>query len=415
MARTRAAKSTAWAGLGQLAGVLVSLANFLLLARLLGPADYGLVAGAWALVLAVGPVMTLGAERLVIRDFTSHGDARAALGAGLVTSSTGATTGVLLLTALHPVLLPQVPILLLASLAVAEILAGGLTACLITLSFAAGDARGATVSTILIAVAKLSAVLVFALGGGDDPVRWAVAYAVLSLGAALGQVLWGCFKYGRPRLVDYKLGRRVKEGLPYSIGNTAGVAHTSADKILLVRFGFVEEAGLYAVASRLASVASMPVLSVMHVMLPRYFAAGASGGLAASAAFGRRLTPLMTAYGVFAGLALAVGAVLLPNVLGDEYARAAPILLLLAPLPLVRLLTAVTGDALTGAGRQGTRTRCVVISAVANVALNLVLIPEYGLTGALVTLLVTQVLSLVQLRLALRRCLRQDVSEHVAA
>jgi len=406
MARTRAARSSAWAVLGQLAGVLVGLANFLLLARLLGPAEYGLVAGAWALVLAVGPVMTLGAERLVIRDVTSDSDPRAALGAGLVSTAVGASIGVLLLLGLHPWVLPQVPILLLGGLAVAEILAGGLTGCLIALLFGIGDARSASISTVVVGVVRLSAVLVFAVGGGDDPVLWALVYAGLSLAASAGQIAWGWRRFGRPTLVGYRFLGRVREGLPYSAGTTAGIVHTSADKVLLVRFGYAEEAGLYAVAYRLASMVSMPVLAVMQAMLPRYFKAGAQGGVAASAAFGRRLLPPLAAYGVFAAFALVAGAFLLPTLLGEEYARSASILMLLAPLPLIRLVQSVTGDALTGAGHQGTRTACGAIAATTNVALNLVLIPPLGLAGVLSALLITQVLSVVLLRLALRRCLR---------
>lgn len=408
MVRTRAARSSAWAVLGQLAGVLVGLGNFLLLARVLGPAEYGLVAGAWALVLASGPLMTLGAERLVIRDVTADGNVRAALGAGLVTSAAGATFGVLLLLGLHSFVLPQVPILLLGGLAVAEIFAGGLTGCLIALSFAVGDARSASISTVLVGLVKLSAVLVFAVGGGGDPVQWALAYAALSLAAAAGQVAWGWHRFGRPTLVGYRFVGRVREGLPYSAGTTAGIVHTSADKVLLVRFGYAEEAGLYAVAYRLASMVSTPVLAVMQAMLPRYFAAGARGGVAASAAFGRRLLPPLAAYGVFAAVVLVGAAVFLPDLLGEEYAESASILMLLAPLPLIRLVQSVTGDALTGAGRQGTRTTCAAIAATMNVALNIALIPPFGLTGVLTALLVTQVLSVVLLRLALRRRLRSS-------
>lgn len=404
--RSRAARSSAWALLGQVAGVLASMANFLLLARLLGPAEYGLVAGAWALVLAVGPIMTLGTGQLLTRDYTVTGDARSALGAGLMTSLTGSSVGIAVLVGLHPVLLPQVPVLLLGSLAVAEVLAASITGCLIALSFAAGDSRAAGISTVLVACSRLTAVAVFAVGGGVDAVDWAVLYAGVSLTAALLQLAWGWVHYGRPSVKGYSFFRRVREGLPYFSGTTAGVVQVSADKVLLVRFGLVEEAGLYAVAYRLASMASMPVIAVLQAMLPRWFAAGATGGLAATASFGRRLLRPLAAYGVLAALALAAAAAVLPDVLGEDFARSAPLLLLLAPLPLLRLMQSITGDALTGAGRQGTRTACTTTAAVVSIGTNLALIPWLGLTGVLVAVFVANVVLLVLLRLALRRGLR---------
>jgi len=404
--RTRAAKSSAWALLGQLGGVVAGIANFLLLARLLGPEDYGLISGAWALVLAIGPIVTLGSERLVIRDFTSTGDAPAALGAGLATSVVGSSIGVLLLVGSHSLVLPQVPVLLLAALAIAEILAMGVTGCVIGLSFAIGDARSASIATVLVGGARLAAVLVFAVTGGDDPVRWAVLYAAISVLAAAAQVAWGWSRFGRPTLVDYRFGSRVREGLPFSAGTTAGIVQTSADKILLVRFGLTVEAGLYSVAYRLATMVSMPVLAVMQAMLPRYFAAGAHGGVLATAAFGRRLLVPLTGYGILVAVGLVGGAFLLPDLLGEDYARSAQLLMLLAPLPLVRLLQSITGDALTGAGQQGSRTMCATICAVVSVALNVALIPQLGLTGVLIAVLVTQVLLLVLLQLTLRRSVR---------
>lgn len=404
--KTRAARSSSWALVGQVAGVVVSLANFLLLARILGPAEYGMVAGAWALVLAVGPVATLGSERVVIRDVTRTGDAPAALGASLVTSVTGSSIGVVALVALHPVVLPQVPILLLAALAVAEILALGVTACVISLCFGVGDARSASIATVLLSAARLTAVLIFAASGGDDPVQWATFYAGISMLAAVLQVAWGWSHFGRPTLSGYRFLGRVREGLPFSAGTTAGIVQTGADKVLLVRFGLLEEAGVYSVAYRLAAMASMPVLAVLSAMLPRYFTAGAQGGLAASAALGRRLLRPLAAYGVLAGLALVVGAFFLPDLLGSEFARAAPLLMLLAPLPLIRLIQSVTGDALTGAGQQGTRTACTTICAVVSVGLNVALIPRMGLNGVLIAVLVTQLLLVVLLQLALRRGLR---------
>lgn len=406
-ARGRTSRSSSWALVGQTAALLASLGNFVLLARLLGPAEYGEVAAAWALVLIVAPVAALGSHRLVIRDVSSDGrPPAAALGAGLMTNLLGSVVAAAALLLLLPVLLPQVPRTLVAALVVADVLAAGASACLTSLCFSTERARSAAVVATGVNAAKLTAVLVFAVVDGDNPVVWALLYAGFAAGSTVLQLAWAVRTFGRVTVQDYRLRTRVAQGFPFSVGFAASLLQKDVDKPLLVRAGYAEEAGVYSVAYRLASIVLLPVLAVQQVFYPRFFEAGSRDGLRGSSALARKVAVPLLSYAAVAGVLLVLVAPLVPLVIGEEYREAATVLALLAPLPLLRVAQSVPGDGLTGAGREGTRTACVVVSAGVNLALNLVLIPRYGLPAALVTTFVSEVLLAVLVLVALRRVTR---------
>jgi O-antigen/teichoic acid export membrane protein len=404
VARGRSARASSWAMVGQLASLVASAANFLLLARLIGPAEYGLVAGTWALVMAVGPLASLGSERLLVRDVSGRQlPAAQALGAGLLTLSAGAFMVIGGLVGLHSVLLPQTPVLLLAALAVAEIPAAGVIKLITGLCFSTGNARAAAVTSVLVSLTKLLAVATFALLGGDEAVTWAVLYAGFSLVSALGQLLWAARRFGRPSARNYHFFRRARDGAPFSGHVIAGIAQNDADKTLLVRYGLAAEAGLYSVAYRLISMAFMPVLAVLQAMFPRYFAVGSAGGLTATSALARRLALPLLAYAVGATVLLVAITPVLPVLLGEEYRESSRFLLLLAPLVLFKVVQTVTGDALTGAGMQTTRTLCVATAAGVNIAVNIALIPVLGVMGAIIATYVAEVTQVVLVLVAVRR------------
>lgn len=401
---TLRAKENGWALLAQ-GGVLVSgLANLLLLARLVGPADYGVVAGVLAVVYTVGPLAALGADKLVVRDISSQDvAARTALTTALVTGLLGALAATAAVLVVLPVLLPAAPLTLVVALCVAELVAGIVITCSSGARWASGDARGGSLTTSATSVAKLLAVVVFAVTGEPETVRWAVLYAGASSIAAVLAVAWAFARFGRPALDGYRFRSRAREGLPYSLNVSATIAQNDADKALLVRYGYAVEAGLYSVAYRLATIAWLPVLAVLQANFPRFFAVGSQDGLEGTAAMARRLRRPLLVYGVVAALGLLVVAPLVPLLVGAEYQGSVVLVVLLAPLALVKVVQYVSSDALTGGGHQGTRTRCILASLVLNVTLNLLLIPSHGLVGALVATAASETLYAVLANVALRR------------
>jgi O-antigen/teichoic acid export membrane protein len=101
---------------------------------------------------------------------------------------------------------------------------------------------------------------------------------------------------------------------------------------------------------------------------------------------------------------------LIPVVLGEEYRGSVTLLLLLAPLTLIKVAQYVPSDALTGAGHQPVRTLCIVISMGLNLGLGLIFIPRYGIAAALVATFVAELTYVALIRLAIRRVTAKEAT-----
>lgn len=397
------ARSSAHALVGQIVMAVAGLMNFLILARLLGPSTYGLVAGALALVLTVGPIAALGADKIATRDIARDSSTAArTLTHALLTVIVGSSVSGVAIWVLQPLILPQVPRSLLLALVVAEALGNGVMICSVGTRFALGHGRAGGNIMVANGAAKIVAVVAFALAGSGDPIWWASVYAALVLSTAVGATVLTFRQLGRPRFAGYRLGRQVREGLPYSLNVTATVAQNDIDKTLLVRFGYSSDAGLYSVAYRLATMAWLPVLAVLQASLPRFFAVGATEGLSATVVLARKLLRPLLAYGVFAAIVLVAIAPLIPIVVGEEYRGSVTLLMLLAPLAMLKAAQYLPSDALTGAGYQPTRTLCIVASMGLNLALGLLFIPTYGVVAALVATVIAELVYIALIQLAIR-------------
>jgi len=102
--------------------------------------------------------------------------------------------------------------------------------------------------------------------------------------------------------------------------------------------------------------------------------------------------------------------VLVP-LLGEAYAESVPLLRVLAVVILIRCLHYLPADVLTGMGHQGLRTVIQVAVLVANVALNLWLIPRFGVWGAAWATIICETALAVALWVALAVSVRRSLPE----
>ncbi len=205
----------------------------------------------------------------------------------------------------------------------------------------------------LMRLAGIAAVL---LAHRPTVVAWSVAYLATSAVCALVAVYCVFSRLARPTFSGLgRLRAGLREGFYFSTSLSAQTIYNDVDKTMLARLATLDAAGIYAAAYRLIDMAFMPVRALLAAAYPSFFRRG-NQGIGGSLSFARELLPKPLVYSAAVAAGLALGAPLVPLILGADYARTTEALRWLSLLPLLKTCHYFAADALTGAGHQGLRT-----------------------------------------------------------
>jgi O-antigen/teichoic acid export membrane protein len=372
---------------GQSARAALNAGLFVVAARVLGVDGFGAFASSVAMVALAMPFAALGAMSLMIRrNARSPQDVAADYSSAAFVTASGGLVVAGLLCLVNQLFDPiGVASSTLFLVAIADLVGYRLAELSGAVLQSRDHIAGTAYFPALVTLGRLVGVLLtWYAAGGMTVAGWAVAYSAWSLGTALVIVLGVCSAVGFARPRPSSLLRQWREGLMYAVGLSAQGVYNDIDKVMLAGLSSLGSAGLYAAAYRLIDLAFVPMRAVLSVTYVRFFRAGAAGADKPVTLALSLLRPSLLLSGLASAL-LFFGADLLPVVLGSEYADVVWIARLLAVIPVLRTLHYLAADSLTGAGRQGVRTLCQLGTAVANVGVNLVLIPAYGIHGAVVS------------------------------
>lgn len=235
--------------------------------------------------------------------------------------------------------------------------------------------------TLLIGVAALALLLPTALGP-------ATAMLVALAAACLSLVL---VSYSQSRMwppaartVTPAWRRRewLATSMPLLIFATIRVANDQASLLLLGWLGSTTEVGIYAVAARLGGFVAFPLIIINFVLSPTIAHLHTKDD---QVALQRAVTT--TAWWITIGttmMALPLFAFpdLFLSVFGEAFVGGATVLRILLAGAVVNALTGPVGQLLTMTGLERQATMLMVLTAILTVALNVVLIPWLGMTGA---------------------------------
>lgn len=382
--RSALARNSAWMFLGHGLRIVVQAGYFILIARALGPSEYGAFVGAVALIAIVAPFAGLGAGNLLIKNVARDKRVFSEYWGNALLMS--ALSGIFLLCAV----LSLVRFVLPGSISWSLIVLIGISD-LLAIKGADIAAQGFQAMEQLRYTAKLSllpfllrfigAAMVFALWHRATALRWGWFYLGSTLISSAVAVALASHKLGPPKLALSRIRGELAEGFYFGASLSAQTVYNDIDKTMLARLSTLDATGIYAAAYRMIDVVFTPVRSVLYASYPSFFRHG-QDGIAASYAYAKRLLPKMLGYSVLAVIGLFVAAPVVPLVLGAEYARTVEAVRWLALLPLLKTVHYFLADSLTGAGYQGVRTAAQIFVAAFNVALNFWLMPVYSWRGA---------------------------------
>ena len=372
-----------WLGLEQGLRLGLGLVIGAWAARYLGPEDFGLLSAALAFVAVAGGLASLGLNTILVRELTMKPEEKGeilgtALAMRLAASSLiwGGGGGVAYAT-----LLPLAALALVAqSMDVVErqLQAGGnMRALAMIRSVAILGSFGLRVALIL----GEASVGMFALAGACE---FGVAAVGLGWRVSRREGGFGCWKVSKER------GRALlKEGVPLMIAGLAIHMQAYGDQIMMGAFAVGEELGQYAAALRVVGVCAFFTTIMQTVTAPEIARARKEdAGL-----YRRRLHGLYRlAMGVsfVTAVPLAIfGPTVVTWLFGEAYREAGTLLPLFALRLFLANLGVARGVFLTTEGMARFVLITAVAGAAANVALNWMLIPAWGATGAIVASLLS--------------------------
>jgi O-antigen/teichoic acid export membrane protein len=378
------AKNTLWMISGQGLRLIIQAVYFTVIARSLGPNNYGAFIGVVALVGIAYPFGMLGSGNLLVKNVSRN---RAVFGENwgqaltiTAISTTTLFTAIVLLS--HTLLPRSIPVSLVILVAGADLFGFSL----ITLSAFAFQAFEqlkwtATVNIMMSAGRLIGALALVSLHRHPTALQWGYVYCLTTGAIVLASLILVTAKLGWPRFTTHRSGRELLEGFYFSASISAQTVYNDIDKMMLARLGTLDATGIYGAAYRLVDVSFVPISSLIAAAYPNFFRKGADG-LSATLRYAKRLLKRGIVYVAIVTIGILAGAGLVPYVLGGEYHRSVEALRWLAFIPLLRASHYFFSDALTGAGYQGIRTGIQAAVAIFNVSINFWLIPRYSWRGA---------------------------------
>jgi len=408
----------------ELLGRLLALATTLLVARVLGVADFGLFAVLSGIAVIVAELSDLGLQGIAVPALVSGTlplsalvRAKAPLTAGLFLAAAAAAAlpqALAWSAALAPdawrasweAALRRVP--LLFPLIVYSAMASWTELLGIALRVRGRRAlEAATIVTFRAAGLVLVAAALWS-GTGLPGLVWALAVSALPpLALAVAFLARTPAGDRERRPMPPGMGRTLRASSPLAVNGVLAIVGLRIELLALALFRGSREAGLFA--------AALKVVELMNVV-PAAVAAGAMPALAREAARGtdpvrRRTaaTAALLAAPAAAGLVLVAPG--LVSLLGEGYAAAATPLRVLAPALLALFMNTVLLHALIAAGRARSVPALTASRVAAAAVLAFVLIPRLGAAGAAAGFLLSELLLLL---LAARACARAGFQVPVA-
>jgi O-antigen/teichoic acid export membrane protein len=376
-------RNASWMFIANGSAIVIQAICFVFTARLLGVVQYGIYAGATALVSIVSQYSAWGSGILFIRYVSVDRGKFAAYWGNMLLSITLVGGGLVCMTSLLGGKISGKDTgPLLFYVATADCIGTQLTLCCSQV-FIAFEKMGIA-SGLQIVSNCMRLLLVVGIYAGVHRItvkQWVVIQMSLALAGALVSVYIVLRKCGLPKWEPGLFRARAVEGLTFAFSGSTTSAYNDIDKTMLSHFGMNRENGTYSLAYRVINIATLPVSSIHAAAFPRFCRIGAQGPadtMAYALKILRRTVPL----GMAASVGLWLAAPILPILAGKGFAESVTTVRWICLLPLFRAFHICAGDAMSGSGFQRYRLGGQCFAAGGNFLLNLWLIPRYGWLGA---------------------------------
>lgn len=364
---------------------------FLLLARWLGPDQFGYFVGVWVLAGFLATFASLGYPVLVLKTMALEPEqAPDCLARGIRVLAFAAPLLGATFFGITLAYLPPPPSLLVPGLfALSEIVMVPLLS-LVAASHQGSEHLGRSHAIL----ASLWVLRLFSLGmlSVVSVVNLTDVAAIHCMATLLAVIAWLVIDrrhIGRIGLAKLRYSPELATGSSFALSSAALIAYTELNQSLVLGITGAAAAGLLAVAYKIVTLLSTPLAVLCQALAPRLLRSAQEGTGSLSATV-RALVAPMALYALGCCLAILLGASFISWMFGQEYSEAGRIARALSILPLFTAVRLLSVYALLAFDNQRARVVAEVSCLAGGITLNMALISSYGLWGAVVGSLVVE-------------------------
>lgn len=400
----------------RIAGAAIALISQVLLARWMGAFEYGIFAYVWVWVVVLGIVAPMGFGTSVLRFIPEYrtkekwrrlsGVLKASFGIVAALGAAAAGAGLLLLWAVSG----HIESYYLWPLAVALLCVPGFA----LMDWQEGAARAfGWVNLAYVPNYIVRPLLIVIVAGGILFFTGSATGLEVTIGALAATFLT---MFAQRFLLARRVSREVPDARPvYHVRHWVAISAplvlveglflllTNTDIVLLGYFVDPDEIGIYFAATRIANLMAFIQFSVAALAVPKFAELYGAGKHDELQSFVHGTTQWTFWPTLAAGIVLLLGGEFALGLFGDNFEAGYSLLWLLMASFLARAATGSTEYLLNMTGNQNAVAWTYGIAAVANLALNFVLVPSFGLMGAAAATAISIVTSTLWLAVIVQR------------
>lgn len=365
--------------------LVVQAASLLIVARLLGPGQYGAFAGIAALAVMLSTLSSFGMHLILLGKVSKEPSQREkVLSLALPTTLLCGAFLLLIFVLLCRFGLLEygaVSLLTLVCIGLADIIVQPLCGLLAAQELALERTELSQLLLLMPLAFRLIIAFVLLVVDVSDPLAiysyGYLAATCIAFGATTYLAGWPW-----PEIKNWQLPNLpiIKESAGYAVMNVTGNIPAELDKVLAVKLLSPLDGGLYSAGARVIGASTLPVGAIILAMLPRFFRDGSRMAATTRNLFSRVIfgTAILS---VFLAAFLWAAAGVLSLILGSDYKSIDGIIRCLClAVPGLALRTTI-GNMLMTRGKPWLRSRFEVLGLLAMAVASIVLVPDYGILG----------------------------------
>lgn len=381
---SRSVRNLLWSLGGLGTRTILQVVYFVMLARVLGPKEYGALSSSLAIIYIFVPYATWGAGDILVKNVSRNRKMFSEYWGSALLSIIifGSIFFVFTLFLYFLLLVDKVNILPVVLLCLSELFFLRIIDTTIQ-AYQAFElmSRTALVQFVFSFIRLLFTLLFIGFIDNHSVNTWAVLYLSSTITAAIFCLIIVRVELGKASFVLSHITNNLRDGFYFSLSPSSQSVYNDFDKSILPKYVSLGITGNYSAAYKIIDALCVPIKAMLQTFYARFFIKGADG-LNEGRKFAIKLFPMFFLYSVFAVLFLVLFSRNIPILFGSSYKEAVNIIQILSPVIVFRAVHSLGADTLTGAGMQGKRSVVQILVAILNAVLCLILIPIYGWVGA---------------------------------